>query len=796
MKRAAAVLLLLSALAVIPAASPQAQDPGLNPADALARMTVPAGFKATMYASEPEIRQPNAFCIDDRGRLWVAENFSYTGPGGPWKPSGKDSILIFEDTDGDGKHDTRKVFTDKLGFVSGLEVGFGGVWVGSPPNLLFIPDKDGDDQPDGAPQVLLDGWGWQDQHETLNSFIWGPDGWLYGCQGVFTHSRVGKPGTPDSERIGVNAAIWRYHPTRQVFERFCDGTSNPWGLDFDDHGQAFIEACVIPHLWYVIQGARYHRQGGQHFNKHTYDDIKTIADHKHDGIKGRKGGHAHGGARFVLHDQWPAEWRNRFLVGTIHHHGIYTEAFERKGSGFSGKHVDDFMMANDPVYLGFNHDFGPDGSLYVIDWYDPKTCHGQTPSHISTGRIYRIAHESQKRVEVDLVKLPSAELVKLQVSDNEWYVRHGRRILQERGPDAETHRALRSLVSAAPTPAKQLRLYWALYATGGLDEAAQLAMLGSEHEYVRAWGLRLLTDAGAPSEAAVKRFAELAKSDPSAAVRLHVASALQRVAPEQRWEALEALAAHEEDAGDHNLPLMVWYAVEPLVAGNAAKAVAFASKCKLPKVREYVIRRMAAGTGSSIKGPKAAPAESVSEEGLRLKLVPADVKAEGGRVLSWGSAKADGKTQPRVEEKLGGRKAIGFDGNNDRLEFPADPATAFKASEDFTVSLWAHLSDVPAGRWVGVLTKSREDKPWYGLWIDAQSRWTIGGFNANLFGAAAVGTGPERSGSAARPPRRSSSAAGWARSASTPGPCRTPRSAGSPPAPDHFRALSRKASRS
>ena len=136
------------------------------------------------------------------------------------------------------------------------------------------------DVPAGA-TVLLDGFGWQDTHETLNAFIWGPDGWLYGCHGVFTHSKVGKPGTPDAERQGLNAGVWRYHPTRHQFEVFSHGTSNPWGVDFDDNGQAFITACVIPHLWHGIQGARYQRQGGQHADANTYDDIKTIALHRH-----------------------------------------------------------------------------------------------------------------------------------------------------------------------------------------------------------------------------------------------------------------------------------------------------------------------------------------------------------------------------------------------------------------------------------------------------------------------------------------------------------------------------------
>ena len=292
-------------------------------------MTVPPGFRVTLFAGEPDIVQPIAFAIDDRGRLWVCEAYSY--PRRVPENQAKDRILIFEDKDGDGHFDTRKVFADKLNLVSGIELGFGGVWVGAAPNLLFIPDKDGDDRPDGPPQILLDGWGYHDTHETLNSFTWGPDGWLYGCHGVFTHSLVGKPGTTDDQRTPLNAAIWRYHPTRHVFEVFAHGTSNPWGLDFDAHGQAFLTSCVIPHLYHVIQGGRYERQAGPHFNPFTYDDIKTIADHRHylgcgpHAGNGRSdqagGGHAHAGAMIYQGNTWPKEYHGSIFMNNIHGDG-------------------------------------------------------------------------------------------------------------------------------------------------------------------------------------------------------------------------------------------------------------------------------------------------------------------------------------------------------------------------------------------------------------------------------------------------------------------------------------------
>ncbi|HVK10253.1 MAG TPA: PVC-type heme-binding CxxCH protein, partial [Gemmataceae bacterium] len=227
------------------------KNAGLTPEKAAAAMTVPEDFTVTLFAGEPDVHQPVAFAIDDRGRLWVAEYFTYPkrlpflGALLPEDQKKKgDRILIFDDTDGDGKFDKKTTFIEGLNLVTGLEIGFGGVWVGAAPYLMFIPDKDGDDKPDGEPQILLDGWdATSDTHETLNAFTWGPDGWLYGCHGVFTKSRVGKPGTPDKDRTPLNCAIWRYHPTKHTFEIFSEGTSNPWGLDYNEHGEFFIEAC-------------------------------------------------------------------------------------------------------------------------------------------------------------------------------------------------------------------------------------------------------------------------------------------------------------------------------------------------------------------------------------------------------------------------------------------------------------------------------------------------------------------------------------------------------------------------
>jgi putative membrane-bound dehydrogenase-like protein len=587
---------------------------GLSPEEAARAMTLPKGFSVKLAASEPDVVRPIAFALDDRGRLWVAEAHTY--PLRAEEGEGQDRILILEDTDGDGRLDSRKVFVENLNLVSGIEIGFGGVWVGAAPYLLFIPVEEGADRPAGPPQVMLDGWGYQDTHEMLNTFTWGPDGWLYGTHGVFTQSNVGRPEAPDSERQKINGGIWRFHPTKHVFEVFAEGTSNPWGLDFNDYGQAFTTACVIEHLYHVVQGARYKRQAGKHFNPHIYGDIKTVADHVH--WVGRRGphagnnrsaaaggGHAHVGAMIYLGgDNWPAEYRDAIFMNNIHGHRANTDLLQRKGSGYTATHGPDFLLANDSWSQMLNFRYGPDGSVHVIDWYDKNQCHSSNPEiHQKTlGRIFKISHDNDRWVQVDLRKLSSEALVELQLHRNDWYVRHARRILQERGPDPTVHARLEPILHDHPDVTRRLRALWALHVTDGLSERDKLDLLGDDNEYIRSWAVYLLVEGKNPSKDALRRFARLARQDQSALVRLYLASALQRVPADKRWDVVAGLSARDEDAGDQNLPLMVWYAAEPLADLDMRRALALALESKLPQFFSFTVRRIASiGTPDALR---------------------------------------------------------------------------------------------------------------------------------------------------------------------------------------------------
>jgi len=582
---------------------------GLTPEQAAAEMTLPEGFNCTLFAGEPDVCQPIAMALDDRGRLWIVEAYSY--PIRLPDADAHDRILIFEDSNGDGKFDKRTVFADKLNLVSGLAVGHGGVWVGAAPNFMFIPDADGDDRPDGPPQILLDGWGYGDTHETLNAFIWGPDGWLYGCHGVFTHSNVGKPGTPDNERQRINCGIWRYHPTRHEYEVFAHGTSNPWGVDFNDQGSAFLTACVIPHLYHVIQGARYERQGGEHYNRFTFEDIKTIADHRHyasgsgphagNGRSGSTGGgHAHAGAMVYLGGAWPADYRGDIFMNNIHGQRINRDVLKPSGSGYIGSHGEDFCLSNDTWSQILNLRYGPDGQVYMIDWYDKNACHhGNVEGHDrSNGRIFKISYGPPKPVTVDLAKESDEQLAQRMLEPNDWYVRHARRVLAERaarGPiKPEAVEALTKIALEHADETRRLRGLWALHASGSLDGSLTRKFLDDQSPYVRAWAIQLDGDnpARAIEPETLARLEQLAASDPSPVVRLYLASRVQRLPVEQRWNMLAALAGHSDDDGDQNLPDMYWYALEPLLDADAPRALKLAVDAKIPRLLRFATRRL------------------------------------------------------------------------------------------------------------------------------------------------------------------------------------------------------------
>jgi len=657
--------------------SEQDKSTPMSAAEAVAKIRLPSGFKATVFAAEPDVQNPIALAWDARGRLWVAENYTYAEGSKRFDLNLRDRILIFEDKDGDGHFDTRKVFNDELQMLTSIEVGHGGVWVMCPPQLLFIPVRSGDDVPDGAAEVVLDGFAVppENYHTFANGLRFGPDGWLYGRCGASSSAEMGAPGTPAEQRIPLRGTLWRYHPRRKVVEALSSGTTNPWGHDWNEHGELFFINTVNGHLWHGITGAHFVRPHTIDPNPRVYELIDQHADHWHfntengwqrsrDGMANELGGgHAHIGMMIYQGDNWPAEYRGRLFTLNLHGRRANQEILERNGSGYVAKHAPDFFIAGDPWFRGMELSCGPDGGVFVLDWSDTGECHEYSGVHRTSGRIYKITYEGTgtavalasakppaqpgsaaatgaspvalrakegspnpargaRAVPFDLRKLSASDLVKLHTHANEWFSRQARLELAAR---AETGRGLdsareqlREMFEKQGDIVVKLRALWSLYTIGGSDEPFLRAQLRHPNEHVRAWAIRLLTDAWpldtvmsqrpvgkseirkseaeqspVPSVDMLGEFVHAAKMDSSGLVRLALASTLQRLPVSRRADLAAALIARKEDESDHNLPLLIWYGLIPVGDTDPLALALLAAKSELPLPRQLMARRLA-----------------------------------------------------------------------------------------------------------------------------------------------------------------------------------------------------------
>ncbi len=600
---------------------PPTNVPLTPPAEAVKMLHLPPGFKATLFAAEPDVQNPIAMCWDEHGRLWIAENYTYSDVKERFDLKLRDRILIFEDTDNDGHFDKRTVFAEDLQMLTSIERGQGGVYAMCPPHLLFIPVKD--DKPVGPPQIVLDGFSAtaSSRHTFANGLKWGPDGWLYGRVGITSTSWIDVPGTPQEQRKPTAGGIWRYHPIKKIYQPYCHGTTNPWGMDWDENGEMFFINTVIGHFWHGIQGAHFKRMHGDDPYEHIYDLIDQHADHYHwdtgkkwnetrDG-KGLTdtlgGGHAHVGMMIYQGTNFPKEYRGKVFMNNLHGHRVNVDRIEREGSGYVGKHEPDFLKMDDPWFRATEIQYGPDGGVYILDWCDVGECHEEDGVHRTSGRIYKITYgDPVKPAETDVTKLSDEALVKLQLSDNEWLVRMGRWELRERALRKPLPQGFLVPLIQEDASGKELKrsqnmdltIAW-IPSDENLTPPIRLAALGPfDHESAFNLELRLnLLDRptsslqqffknGSENASAIK---SVTKNEQSPLIRLTWASLLQNLPMEACVNAAQGLLSHPEDAKDHNLPLMYWFGIRHLPPTELLKLVNIYS---VPLVNQYIARRI------------------------------------------------------------------------------------------------------------------------------------------------------------------------------------------------------------
>ncbi|MEX0938920.1 MAG: PVC-type heme-binding CxxCH protein [Pirellulales bacterium] len=577
---------------VIPHAQDKPPGPALSPAEALSKMQVPEGFSVEVVASEPDVVNPVAMTIDHRGRFWITESLEYPrrSPG-----KGRDRVKILEDTDGDGKIDKTTIFADGLNIPSGIALGYGGVWVANAPDILFMQDTDGDDQADTS-EVVVTGLGRDDTHELPNSLTWGPDGWLYGLNGVFNRSRVEHQGKVHE----FTCALFRIHPRTREFELFAEGTSNPWGVAWNNEGSAFISACVIDHLWHLTESGYYHRQGGP-YPPFTWK-LESIVDYRHQKA-------AYCGLHFFDSDAYPPEYRERLYMGNIHGNCLNVDRLHRDGATYRATGEEDFLSANDAWFMPVVQKTGPDGCLYVLDWYDRYHCYqdaNRDPEGIDRlkGRLYRIRYKDTPRAGTfNLAEESDAQLIERLHSPNVYYRDLAQRLLAERRVP-ETISRLQELVLDADTPQKtRMHALFAVVSSGPLDEEFHQALLVSKDSTLRAWGVRAAGNMGSVSDAIRQRIVSAAE-DRSPDVQVQVAIAATKIDGIDPLPVLVAVARH--CGADKLIPHIVWQNLHPRLPDQADGFVRMVSDIDMsqaPAVAQIVPRafeRLVTGSAGDI----------------------------------------------------------------------------------------------------------------------------------------------------------------------------------------------------
>jgi len=577
--------------------------------------TLPDDLEIKLVLAEPEIAQPVHIHFDERGRMWVVEFRQYPHPAGlkvvshdsyfrnvydktPAPPPnhipGKDRISIHEDADGDGSYESHKVFVDGLNIASSAACDGEGVWVLNPPYLLFYPDRNHDDVPDSDPEVHLSGFGIEDTHSMANSLRFGPDGWLYGAHGSTVTMDVHRVGLDPPDKPGVQAQgqlIWRYHPETRQFEIFSEGGGNAFGLELDAKGRIFSgHNGGDTRGFHYMQGAYLQKGFSKHGSLTNPFAFGYFPAMKHD--QAPRFTH-----EFVIYDRGslPAAYHGKlFAVAPLLNH-ISISDISPEGSTFATKDTG-FIQSKDTWFRPVDIAIGPDGCLYVADWYDARCDHIHNQEQIDTdrGRIYRLQAKGFKPGKAtNLREKSDSELVEALGDDNVWTRQTALQLLGDRRDPS----IVPQLEQALPTDQGQrsIESLWVLYQSAGLSESIAIKALKHPNPFVRLWAARLMADDGKVTANDSAALAKLATEEPNVEVRAQLACSARRLPVHECLAIVRGLAVHDEDRDDPRMPLLLWWAIEQHAAAHADDILAMLDDRTLwdrPIVRDRLLSRL------------------------------------------------------------------------------------------------------------------------------------------------------------------------------------------------------------
>lgn len=550
------------------------------PEDVLKGFTIPVDLSLELVLSEPEIVQPIQVSFDHKGRMWVVQYQQYPYPKGlkitaidnhtrvkfdkkldppPAGAKGADRITFFEDTNGDGKFDKSTDAISGLNITTGVALGRKKIWVLSPPFLLAYADENEDGLPEGDPEVHLEGFGLEDTHAVANSLRWGPDGWLYGAQGSTTTANINSKVSKNVAFLGQ--AIWRYHPETNVFELFAEGGgNNAFNVEFDRKGRLFSGTNGYDRGPYYKQGAYYIKSWGKHgplTNPYAFGYLPNMP------LDGENKRFTHSLIRYEG-AALPEHYNDLMFAINPLQSFIQLTAFTAKGSSFENVDKEIVLSTTDKWFRPVDIKLGPDGAIYIADWYDSRLSHVDPRDtwHKTSGRIYRLGPKSgDKHIQsFDISTYSNEELVQLLSHENKWFRQEALRQFGDRKDPG----SLPFLVELLQTGNGQeaLEALWAINLTAGLNE--EVGKLGLNHKdpFVRMWTVRLLGDKQKASPAMFEELQKLAAKETHPEVRSQLMASAKRLPSTQTFSLIENLLKNHEDSGDPDIPLLTWWALE------------------------------------------------------------------------------------------------------------------------------------------------------------------------------------------------------------------------------------------
>ena len=524
---------------------PQSEIPDPDPIKQMESFILDEGLEINLFASDPMMAKPIGMNWDEQGRLWIVSSrlYPHIKPG----QRSDDQVIVLEDKNGDGVADKSSVFAENLLIPTGIMPGDGGVYVANSTEILFMEDLDGDLKEDKR-TVVLSGFGTEDTHHIIHSFKGAPDGMMYFNQSIYIHSHVE---TPHGVRRLMAGGIWHYRPETGKLEVFSRGFVNSWGHIFDRYGQSFAtDGAYGEGINYVFPGSVFF----------TAYNAKRI-------LRGLNPGQPKQcGLEIINSSHFPDSWQGNLITNDFRGHRVNRFIISDSGSGFVSRQAKDLIRTKHKSFRPIDVKIGPDGALYIADWYNPIIQHGEVDfrdprrDHVH-GRIWRVTHKNRQLSKFpNLINDQTASVVE-QLRSPDGVTRHfAKRQLRQR-PRSEVLSELKKFEERDDLNAEdKLEVLWAHQSINHVSEDLLKDLLSSKDHRIRSAAVRVVYHWKDEINAPISLVSDAIKDD-HPRVRLEAISTLRNIGTAEAFNLI--MDAFDKEI-DSNIDFALWLAAREL----------------------------------------------------------------------------------------------------------------------------------------------------------------------------------------------------------------------------------------